>query len=78
MAQMRMMGATIRAIARRFNLSRSRTWEIVAGCEIIGPPPRYEVELVRTPSGAISWRHGERINPGIRAYRVIHGRRVNP
>ena len=68
----RARGATIRALAARYGLSRAQAHRIVAGVEILPPPPR--AVLVSAPGGgfAVHFTPG----PPPRAYRVRHGRRV--
>ena len=78
MAYERLRGATVRAIAKRFGLSKSRVHQIVADVEIIGPPPRYGTVLVHLPGGGYGLAPGERLDPGITAYKVRDGKRVLP
>ena len=68
----RARGATIRALAARYGLSRAQAHRIVAGVEILPPPPR--AVLVSAPGGgfAVHFTPG----PPHRAYKVRLGRRV--
>ncbi len=68
----RARGWTIRGLAARYGLSRAQAHRIVAGVEILPPPPR--AVLVPAPGGgyAVHFTPG----PPPRAYRVRHGRRV--
>lgn len=75
MAWERSRGATIREIARRHGLSKSRVHQIVADVEILPPPPRPAYELVQSETGAltpvITYQPGHQ-----RAYKVRNGHRV--
>lgn len=74
----RMRGATIRAIARLFGVSKSLAWLIVAEVEILPLPPENPVVLVQLPSGGFTWRHGAPIPRHPRAYKVRNHRRLYP
>lgn len=75
MAHERMNGATVRELARRFNLSKSHVQRIVAHVDIKPPPPISEYYLVPLPGGGYTAMIGY-VTPRQRAYRVRDHRRV--
>lgn len=77
MSHERMRGATLRAIAKRHGLSKSRVHQIVSNVEILPPPPVPECQLVQLPGGGYTARYSYTW-PRSRAYKVRERRRIYP
>lgn len=54
MAWERARRLTIRAIAKRHGLSKSRVHQLVRYVERLPPPPRFRYELVQSPGGGFT------------------------
>lgn len=76
MAYERMRGMTIREIAKRYGLSKSRVHQLVAQVEILPPPPVPGFELVQRPGGGYTAQIVTLSTPRQRAYKVRNHRRL--
>lgn len=76
LCQERATGQTLRALARRYGLSKSQAHRITQGVELHPPAPRFVVRVVPTAGGGFTTRVELEPGPPHRAYRVRAGRRV--
>ena len=72
----RATGLTVRALARRYGVSKSQAHRITQGVELHPPPPRFVVRIVPTAGGGFAHVVTPEPGPPHRAYKVRHGRRV--
>lgn len=71
----RARGATIRALAQRFRLSKSQAHRVVASVELLPAAPRFRYVLVPAPAGGFIAQIRHEMPP-VKAYRVHNGRRA--
>lgn len=69
-------GATIRRLAARYGLSKSRVHVIVRTIEIRPPAPRLVVQTVHPPEGGCYAQAAFVPGPKPRGYTLRHGRRA--